>query len=650
MSTKIFNIVSHFKFEVGSAITNTGKIQSSLDKVSKTADRINNQFKGLAVSNALSITGGGGGIVSILHKMVDASEKRYKTELKLAAILRMNSKSMAQSIKDIDQGRKIGAKTIASLFQTSQKYGLPVDSMVGEFSRLLPLFLPKGAAGKKDFDQTKKLVTNLLRAPELMGVEPWVARAGLTGMLEGRMEPGGNVLFRRLAGETETLKPYQGIAGARKWERLAMKNQGQNLPVVVKMVNKAFEEFFKDKKLTAAQLKTVSAQMNKLNNHFSAFSKILVPIGDVLRNRIVTSLMKINEWIGTHLTKTLKGFAPVIKFLISDFKELYIQLKKLSTLGGDFSKAKGKAFGLYVLFETVRFMKNVNFAPVKKMATFISVTLPTAILTFLKKMGAWKILKFLFKSVTHYMAWLLPLTILTRAISSARAQAKANDMENFAKGFTKLSSSFTDGVKIIAKISAMASSIIDPLGKALSFLFQYTWWIQRIGKISKYIELNKGLDNMITLFVGGMFDIIHALNYAIKAARLFSDSFPKMLGKAISVFSPATGAALSLLGMGKNGEFKNFSELIKDYQKTREKALGNMLLDKQIGIGAEIEKAQKAETVINVGTVNIRNNFKENYEPDRIAIAIKDVFLKAAQARTSSDLRINNQIPGLETE
>ena len=52
-----------------------------------------------------------------------------------------------------------------------------------------------------------------------------------------------------------------------------------------------------------------------------------------------------------------------------------------------------------------------------------------------------------------------------------------------------------------------------------------------------------------------------------------------------------------------------------------------------------------APVYVNNGPITIRNQFPENMEPDRIAVAIRDVFLKAEQARVDSDKRVQTFVP-----
>ena len=47
----------------------------------------------------------------------------------------------------------------------------------------------------------------------------------------------------------------------------------------------------------------------------------------------------------------------------------------------------------------------------------------------------------------------------------------------------------------------------------------------------------------------------------------------------------------------------------------------------------------------NYGPVTIRNQFPENMEPDRLAVAIRDVFMKSEQARVDTDKRMQTFVP-----
>ena len=89
---KAFNVLAHFKFEVGAAQVGMTKMETGLEKISKQAKEVNSQFKVLFAQSALSFTGGQAGIIGTIQKMASASEEYYNFQRKMATLITGNTK------------------------------------------------------------------------------------------------------------------------------------------------------------------------------------------------------------------------------------------------------------------------------------------------------------------------------------------------------------------------------------------------------------------------------------------------------------------------------------------------------------------------------------------------------------------------------
>lgn len=629
MATKLFNIVSHFKFEVGGAITNVGKLQGSVNKLSESADKLNTQFKGMLVSQALSFTGAGGGIMSMLHNSVAMSEKRYQTERKIAALLLANSKKLKTPLTDFNKALDAGSRTLSNIYKDAQKFAIPVRDIANTFTSLAPIMLPNKATGV-DFDKTRKLSVNLQRAPDLLGLTPWQATQRIQSLVEGNVGSQGNMLFRRLASETDAFKPYKGSPN--KWNTFARKNMGS----ATKKVNEALEQFFKNKDLNTSWVESLTGQFIKLKNSFSEFNDVLKPMGDIFRNKFAGSLKEINNWLDKHLAPVVQNFAPILKYLTSDFKSLYIQLDKLSLLSKDFAGSKGKASGLFIIIESLQLIKSFGAAPLRWLARFVAkfgYALPvtfSAVITKITKTtnavnGLVKVFGYLVGAVYRYFKWFIPIMAATRILTSAVSHAKVNDIGRLADNIGNLSGYTKTGAVTLIKFQSVFSSMIDSIGQNIAFLFQKTWWIQKLGMAVEKTNLNVWFDKLAIAIIHLKEVIVTSLGfitkiYAFKHGAIgFKDLFKAGKTSVDTHFQKAHQKEMDYLKKWKNFEAQDYLD------------------------------AKKGDSIINVGKVEIKNNFKENYEPDRIALTIKEAFTKAVQSPTSSIVKGQTQNPSLES-
>ena len=95
------------------------------------------------------------------------------------------------------------------------------------------------------------------------------------------------------------------------------------------------------------------------------------------------------------------------------------------------------------------------------------------------------------------------------------------------------------------------------------------------------------------------------------------------------------------------GHLKEIQGVANDFGWLRQHEIKQQMSQYNNFLAKRLEDSDKHKTVVNVGKVEIRNQFRENLEPDRIAVAIKDTFLKKAQAITDTRFRSQVYSPGI---
>ena len=229
---KIFNIVSHFKFEVGAALASSKKLTNHLKGVSDQAKGINSQFKVMFASTALNLTGGQAGMIGFFRNAVKASNDFYNAQRKLSTVMTGNAKFFKTPMHDFNKNMKISKVILSDMVKEADKFGISINEFVRTVNVLNPLLIPKGAAGD-NFKQTRKLARNLMMGSSLFGLSPWEASGQLQTLVQGNLGNPNQTLWRAL--NQEAPEVFKGMSvGSFNAQKLAKR---------VEMLNKAFDKF-----------------------------------------------------------------------------------------------------------------------------------------------------------------------------------------------------------------------------------------------------------------------------------------------------------------------------------------------------------------------------------------------------------------------
>ena len=177
--------------------------------------------------------------------------------------------------------------------------------------------------------------------------------------------------------------------------------------------------------------------------------------------------------------------------------------------------------------------------------------------------------------------------------------------------------------KMFVALGAPFTALIDKIASSISFLFQKTFWIEKIYNVFKNIDIESKVLGVAKAFIylftvleenmKSVFKLLHTIH--AEPLKLFSAKF-----------------------------FKDFGmDWLKNVRERADKRVGGF----EKYLESKLKKAEKEPppTYVNNGPITIRNQFPENMEPDRIAVAIKDLFLKSEQARVDTAKRMQTFTP-----
>ena len=606
--TKAFNILAHFKFEVGGAIANVNKVQKGLDSLTNSLKETEKGFKVLFASHSLALTGGSAGIVGTLHKMVSASEDYYQTQRKLSTIMVSNSRKQM----DFNMAMRTSSVILKALAKDAQKLALPIEEYTGVFSELAGPMVAKGVAGP-NMKNTRDLAKNFMMMSQVFPIQPWQIHNVLSGAITNQ-----NPLFRILKDDTQEFKNMS----LGRW-------RGMKYGKKVESLNRAFGQYSANNpEIINSQIQSLEGQLTILRNMFTSITSVMKTLGDVIRGPLVRGLTEVNRWIGDKLKQSLDTIARVLKPLTGNLERLYIEFEKLKVLSGTLSKS-GVASGIaFFIVEIKRFVPWI----VKMLATLgllggrgalaAGAGLATAVKWLLRVQtvgqAVGKVMAFVASSLKTYLAFFIPLTALFRVIDSARAQAKVADMKRYAAELPIVTEKATEVARALAAIQFPISALINKLGESISFLFQRTWWVEKIYNVLKMFDIG----NVVKKFSAGMIYLYTSIEQTISA---IIKSVVRLVNNPLQLASPT----------------ENLSKFLQDYQKGMDKALKprwdalNQHFDKYL------KDAEKPPPPVfnHYGRVEIRNQFPENLEPDRLAVAIKESFIKSVQAQVDTTKR-----------
>ncbi len=571
---QVFNVLTEFRFEVGSAVLGTQKLQSAVEGVSQAADNTLMSFQRLGVGVAASLGLGEGGLLGILYTGIKSFDKFRQSQLAFANVL-------GNGTVPFEDRMLASAEIMEKMNKLASEFALPVDDLISFTKVLGPMLNNKGLAGPQ-FSTAIDISRNLLKSAPTLGVDPGLVQGQLLRMIEGQAST-GDTLFNRLGADTKTMKPFLGNSKAFNALDEAKR---------VGIIGKALKEFASDAKVLEANVNTLRGQFQIFQNTITGTVGILRPIGEALMVPIIKIFKGVNAYLlnqGAAVVKSLaRGFGP----LIESPERLIASLMQLKRLNSDVKSAGtivtyvGAIMGLnHVLHLLGLKIPVVSFAlgGLTKFFALFEASIFTLGATWGGFLNSFIVL------ISRIAGPLILLVGLFQLISRAIAIARIND----AKKLMELAPRIAEIGARFMRIFDVFVEGFDAMAQLIAPLFEVAGWAELL------IGLLDSLSIGLALVLGGFQGIAFAiLEFVSQIQSLFSGG-----GFSFSAIGDAFGAGVDQMIERILGKVDN-----------NEGSIANM--------------------TTNIAKVEIRNDFKEQQEPDRIAFTLKDQLLKAAQNPT----------------
>lgn len=604
---QVFQVLTEFKFDATGAIAQSKVLESAVDGVSVAADRALDSLRGLALGASAAL--GLGSTLGMLKAAIDVSDKFHSSVLDFSTVIATNMQFLQGSVGTFNDRLGSTKQIMLDISKVADQMDVSQGDLFSIVKASIPQLAPHGAAGS-NFKNAINLSGQALVAGSNLGLGSTDIAAQLAQLLSGTATEGG------LAGRLMGTKAMRGVGGVSGLNDEAFNQR-------LKRLSEGLKELGSDMGYVSERANSISAQLKRMKDLVlgdeNGMGSILKPLGDTLAPIFITTLKRVNSYIKNEGAAIVGNMSQLVKSMISTPEKMIIDLLQFKNLKSDFHEATGivKTVGVVTgvgsalawltgkaIFAApgigvVAGIMGVLASAFRRAEDPISQAIGTVI-KWVAAIGAvagalayfdvlLPVLAFLFSEI------LVPLalfTVLMQALSRAVAQAHVDDAKDMAEMAPHLS-------ELFVRLKMALHNIIDPIqtviqGWADIFepLFRWSGWLQvMMPLLDKFVGM---LELIGDVLVGSM-GVISGMITAVIG----------MIDNAMHLKNPLTDVG------------DNFKNGFDDYMKTH--------LQK-MDAGGNI-----SNQITNIGRVEIRNDFKETQEPDRIAFTMKEQILKAAQ-------------------
>ena len=586
MPSPIFTVLTEFKFEVGSALLQTERLQGAVDSLSNAANEALFTFQKLSMGIVAQFTGGGG-ILGILGTAIQATDKFTQSQLALANVLG------AQGGGTFVERMQAAETIMNNIRKVANEFALPANELLNLTKLIGPMLGSKGLAGP-NMGNAVDMSRFFLKSAPTLGIDPGLATGQLLRTIEGGASM-NDTLFTRLTVDTKSMKEF--FNNTKAFNALQPEKR-------IAVLTKALKEFSSDSAVLSAQVNSLSGQLQLLKNNIVGAFSVLRPLGDALTRPLIEVLRAVNAYVATKV-------GPIVEHLVRGMAPFI-----------------GSAEDILVTTLALRdFKKVINFAS-------------TALVT---------------TAAIHGLAWALKFLGVQATITDMLLRGVSGVFSLLGKA---LSSLFAGGILVgLGKIATAFSTVAGLLITFLKPAFAFVLWFEilsrafDIAKINTFKALaaagvdiadigarfmamlgivNQGISN----FAGALAPIFQVLLiepaiYALdKISKAFAMVFAGIQGFLFGLFETVMQIKSLFGGKGFSfGAIKQASDA--GAQDMFEKIFGKI----EDGEGGVVSMQQ------NIGKVEIRQDFKEQMEPDRVAFTVAKTLTDIARNPTQAQGR-----------
>lgn len=591
MIEQLFEVATEFRFDVGQAVLNTQALQDSVNQLSTASNSAMKSLGYLASGLVAHMGFGSGGLLTVLSKAVQIAEQFDENALGFSNNIMSNFNLLEGTINTFNDRLATSQVILDDISKTAIKFALPTNDLARITSLIATPLAQHGKLGK-NYGGAIGMAKNLMLGSEAVGLNPQVGAESLYRALTDHM-PLHGALFSRLLN-----------TGAFKQNHIMTQQQlmVMNPEKKIDLLSKALGSLAMDSDALDYRLKSLHGQFTILMDLFSSIGSILRPIGEAIRKPLVKIIQAINGYFTEHGKEIGESIGKLIGNIIEDPKKLLINLMQLRSFGGDFKKSL-HLVELYGTFKFIRYILaevlgiTLNGGLIRSLFGYLyeGFMYVMSLIPFAKILsGAFNLLKAAFLEIVPIFAAFL---FFFQIISRARAIAKLNDIENWLTMSPKIAA-------LMVRLKTAFENIMLPINMAIDA------WAKIIAPIFETSTIMNVLLPVLEIFADFMEDIGKAVIYTLGGLSGLINMLIGFVDDIVHLRNPLSSV------------FKNLKDGFDDF-----------INDNKARLGGEKISAT-ANYVNNIGKVEIRNDFKEQMEPDRIAFSLKEQLLKAAKNPT----------------
>lgn len=589
MIEQAFEVATEFRFDVGQALLSTKQLQDAVQGVSGAANNALGSLSYLASGLVAHLGFGSGGILSVLSQAVKTSEEWNQSSLDLSNNISANFKVLAGTIDTFNDRLATSKMIMGNISDQAIKFGLPTADLARMTNMLATPLANRGKLGT-NYEGAIGMSRNIMLAAHNTGINPQAATESVYRAMTDHMALHG-ALFARLVNT-----PAFKNAHIQTQHQFMNMNQDKKID----LLSSSLEKLAGGSQELAAYMNQLSTQFTVLKDHIMV---VLKPIGDALSQTIVKIFKWANDYLGTYGKQIGANLGKLLSNIFSDPKALLTNLLQLRAVTSDFHKA-------LKITELVQMFTFLTWG-LSKLGVVFDGGLLRAGLGFLVDglvaMAAWiwnagiigSVFKLLVRGAGAFLEVFAPIVFFLQIISRARAIAAIADVENWFKLAPRLA-------ELLVRLKTAFESIMMPINMAIDF------WARLLAPL---FQTSTMVEILLPLFEG-----IASVMEFLGESTIY----------ALAGLSGLTNAIIGFvydLSKFKNpfgNVMKNLTEGVEDFIKKNENRLGG-----------DPSKSPSLQ-VTNIGKVEIRNDFKEQLQPDRIAFSLKEQLMKVAQNPTQA--------------
>lgn len=576
MAPLLYNVLTEFRFEIGSALLSSEKLASATESISQAADNALFSFQRLGAGIVASMGLGTGGLLGGLGLALQVSDKFAQSQRDIANIISANAGgtlSWADALATAEN-------TMASINKKAQEFSLSTTDMLATTKQLGAVLLSHGL-DTTGLGKSVELSRQFLKSAPTLGVDAGQSSQQLVRAILGDAS-GNDTLFNRLTGETTALKPFGGAGGTKAFNALEPAKR-------LDLLTKGLAQFSSNVNYVRGNAMSLSGEMRRFGETIKGTFSILKSVGDVIMRPVLIAFNGLNNYLQNQGKKILDSFAGILSKSFENPKQILASFLQASKLASDVKLAStitGVVGGLLALNHVLGLLGiSIPFVTIGLRGLAIAVA---GIGGFVALVTT--IFGYLFATLTKILVPLGLLVGFLQLISRAIAYARIADAQNLAEILPR----FAEAFRILKFVFQPLFDAFDALAEFISPLFQVSIYARAAASVLEFLANTLLLAR--ATFQGIVFALLELFNQV--------KSFFTGGGFDFSSVSTAFNAGIDAL---------------------LEEALG------QVNSGEAV-----VNQVTNIGKVEIKNQFKENMEPDRIAFSLTKQLMKAAQNPTQS--------------